>query len=479
MGLMGAAATRSVVTALGPSIGSCTAQIYAPPNHLLYVHTPEAHLRQTIVLHRHGDRAPIAKSAGENLVMDPDRWRARIPTAAVAAACDASFPVAGPSEPIDANSVPFGALTIAGSKQCFDLGATIRERLERVAPHLLPNASSHLAVRATNIRRTQVSVQNVLFGLLGREQPGATRDGAGAGADADAFTVPVTVRELPLETMLPNPKKCPALQRRWDEMRAYTTESEKGTEDEELLAWTAGALGYGEGEFSLDQAREVLVCATAYGDPLPDAFTDEVVLKLMRLNAKRWYVRFGDATVARLGMGLLVHEIEMHLAAAAAPQAAVEGGKAPPPPPRCVLYSGHDSTIVPLLAALGLTFLEHEWPQYAASLSIELADLQAAPGGLACRLLYNEAPVPLQRAIAEASGAPPSQATELPAGLREAGWVPWEGEQGFRSLLQRVGVSPARWKEECAKGGEVDGTGGDRALEDTLTGGGSPPKAKL
>jgi hypothetical protein len=299
---------------------------------------------------------------------------------------------------VDVGKVPLGALTSTGAHQCFQVGANIRARLERFAPHLLPNASSHLAVRATNIRRTQVSVQNLLLGLLGRESLGRLND-----APPPPFTVPISVRQIEYETMLPNPSACPKLRRRWDTVRAQTSLAEVGTEDAVLLAAAKAILGYPEGEdFRLDQAREVLVCAVAHDDPRPAAMTDEMVLKLMRLNAKRWFVRFADPIVARLGMGLLVDEIETRLTAAATAASATAAASSTAAsssaasstaasasvdddddeatrPPRCVLFSGHDSTLVPLLAALGLTE-PHEWPQYAGSITIELADLAAAPG---------------------------------------------------------------------------------------------------
>lgn len=509
--------TRTVVTALGPGPANSASwsasllehAIYTAPNPALYVHTPEARLRQAIVVIRHGDRAPISDRAGGNLVVDPDTWQSRLPSAAVAAACDAAFPVDGPPEPVDADAVPFGALTLTGSRQCFELGSALRARLLRSAPHLVPQNASHLAVRATNIRRTQVSVQNLLFGLLGRAQP--TEDTLGAAATpvgTQGFAV--TVRPLERETMLPNPKACKALKERWDVVRAQTNREERGTDDEALLDAAKEMLGYADDdEFRLDQAREVLVCAKAYGDAVPPAMTEEMVYQLMRLNAKRWFVRFADPVVAKLGMGLLVHEIEGRLSAAAeaAPPTAIADGTAPPPgaassqsdsaeeaeaPPRCVLYSGHDSTLVPLLAALGLTDTdEYMWPPYAGSITIELADVPAARGELACRLLYGEAPMPLPEAIAKvtaraqpaAADAEAAAPPELPAELVEAGWVPWLGADGFKAHLKRVAVSPDEWRAECAKGtGAADGARvvEDTSLQDTLTGGDKrPPASKL
>jgi len=332
-----------------------------------------------------------------------------------------------------------------------------------------------------------VSVQNLLFGLLGRAQPTGEAAGSGerAATAAPDFVVPITVRPLEAETMLPNPKRCPALAKRWDEVRAATSAEEKGTPDEALLLFASEELGYGAGEFRLDQAREVLVCARAYGDSLPEQMTDEVLLKLMRLNAQRWFIRFADPIVARLGMGLLVHEIQARLDMAASAGASADAdsdASSGLAVPRCVLYSGHDSTLVPLLAALGIT-RPHEWPQYAGSISVELAELPALPGGLGCRLLYDDAPMPLPQAIAEATGtmAASSALGALPPDLVEAGWVPWEGVGGFRAHLARVAVSPEQWRVECDKGGvAAEGGGEDRSLSDTLTGDKiRKPKAKL
>jgi len=112
-------------------------------------------------------------------------------------------------------------------------------------------------------------------------------------------------------------------------------------------------------------------------------------------------------------------------------------------------------------------------------------------GGLACRLLYDDVPMPLQRAIAAARGAPAPDTTpllELPRAFVEAGWVPWAGEAGFRAHLRRVAITPDEWRRECAEDGESDAdaalapTTADKALQDTLTGGGPgepPPRAKL
>lgn len=100
--------------------------------------------------------------------------------------------------------------------------------------------------------------------------------------------------------------------------------------------------------------------------------------------------------------------------------------------------------------------------------------------------------MPLQRAIAAARGAPATETPplpELPRALIEAGWVPWAGETGFRAHLRHVAITPDEWRRECAEDSDSDAdallppTTADRALQDTLTGGGPgeppAPRAKL
>jgi hypothetical protein len=54
------------------------------------------------------------------------------------------------------------------------------------------------------------------------------------------------------------------------------------------------------------------------------------------------------------------------------------------------VYSGHDSTLVPFLCALGV--YDDRWPPYASNLQIEVAEGQVSEGprGLWVRVLFND-----------------------------------------------------------------------------------------
>ena len=408
---------------------------------------PKADLLQKVLIMRHGDRGPISESAG-SIVLDPAVWSKRMPSAEKICAWDHAFPVDGPTLAIDAGHEPFGSLTTVGAQQCHALGTALRRQLEEHAPHLIPSAPEHIAVRATNIRRTQHSVQNLLFGLLAGEP----------------FTVPITVNPFERETLLPNPRVCPTLQRRLEEIKGTETVAPA---DAAVLDAAAAAMGYGDaGQLRLDQAREVLCCKLAHGDPLPAGISEEMLVRLMRINARRWGHRFADDVVKRLGMGQLLHEIASSLSAAAQPV----GSDAPP---GLVILSGHDSSIVPLLVALGPGLFDDEWPFYAASVAIELGRIHGSPDGsdpaLGVRLLYNGAVLPLQgamRAVGSTEGGSVVGMAELPHAAQLDGWVPWHA---FRHHLHQLSATESEHLAACYGGADGgDGSGGSRDLNDGL-----------
>ena len=435
-------------------VASLRLKMYSPPS-LWPAYPPPGSgkkLLQVIVAHRHGDRAPISRTAGNNLVPDPIIWAERLPSAAIARRWDAAVPVDGPAEAIDAGEEPFGALTIRGAQQCEALGESIRSSLRVHAPHLLPTEAPHLRLRATNIRRTQQSLQNAMFGLLGTRG-----DGGGDLVEPEAAQLfdglNIHVDEFDArEVLIPQPYACPPLMRKMVSLKGEMEAATGSASDVGVLAAAAEALGYPADDpdaFKLDQAREVLVCAYTYGDPVPAKCTASMTEALLRINAVRWGVRYGEPTVARLGMGRLLSEIGGYLDLAAEKAEAA---------PRIVLLSGHDSTILPLLAALDL-FDPPLWPPYAAAVRLELAEgVEEEEGGgstLHARLLYNDAPLALPALLG------------LPAD--PAGWVAYGP---FRTLLDERAASAEEVAAVCGAALEegAASAGGDTSLKDTLVG---------
>jgi hypothetical protein len=92
--------------------------------------------------------------------------------------------------------------------------------------------------------------------------------------------------------------------------------------------------------------------------------------------------------ILRLGMGRLMHFIVKRMEETAS-VSAKQNEETTTAPPKFYLLSGHDSTIIPLLAALGVE-LDH-WPQYLSNLVFEL--WQKPNGEHYVQVLYNKEPL--------------------------------------------------------------------------------------
>ncbi|KAL1523450.1 hypothetical protein AB1Y20_018390 [Prymnesium parvum] len=384
-----------------------SAPSYEPP-------PPALTLKQVIVVMRHGDRTPIAHRAGR-LQCDPAFWTTRLPESREVADWDVAHPVAGPATPIDRDA-PFGMLTTRGASQARAYGAELRARYGRHAPHLLTNVSA----RATNIRRTQQTAQNVLLGL---------------GAQG----VAVEVREWEMENMVPKPTSCSRLRQ-----LLAAPPGAPSAQDLVFLREVSDELDYPNGEFNMDQAREVLICVVAHSDALeaqslPGRLSAKKVLHLAHVNGRAWSRMYTAPGVPRLAIGSLVSEIHSRLTRA------VESGDIS----TLHLLSGHDSTLVPLLSALKI--YDSHWPRYAAHLEIELAtdDL----GQHYARLLYDgKVYLPIE----------PSAEGSV--------FIEWER---FRDLaLQPSSITPQAFSRECAadEDGSARPSAGEDSLQATLTG---------
>mmetsp|Transcript_41667 Transcript_41667/g.87228 ORF Transcript_41667/g.87228 Transcript_41667/m.87228 type:complete len:527 (+) Transcript_41667:13-1593(+) len=457
--------------------------VYEPP-------PPGYVLGQVIVVLRHGDRAPISRTAGE-LTCDERFWCGTLPSAETCTTWDNTFPIIGPATAYDAGDAPFGMLTREGADQCFRLGIELRARLEAHAPHLLNPAGGGVHARSTNLRRTQQSAQSLLFGLLA-----ADREGADAASQSNQV---VHVREMAEETLVPNPQRCPRL-------RVLLKRSSQATlgeldSDVDFKHRIAASLGY-EGEtMRVDQAREVLICMLAHSHkagaaPLPDGISSEDVVRLTELNARRWCARFSDPVMSQLAMGPFLAEVRALLSAT------VESSPASSTRRRGAggvhVVCGHDTTLVPLLCAMGA--FEGGWPRYAANLTIELALAAPAPAAGPCG--YGTGAEVVETGVVRASEATaarsPRNATpallpeegrsralvrvlydgatvQLPSAKKTQieGWLPW---QQFRESVLKHAVEADAFRDLCrtqdVSASEEGGAEGDagQCLQDNLKG---------
>lgn len=160
-------------------------------NTYLHIHT---HPQQIVVIARHGDRVPIARNVGNVIKDSPAQqqlWKGKLPPQADIEAWRAQYGPTDPQlEPLDQNEFPYSQLTVRGAQELRALGAHLRERYVsklRFLPHSLEAGEERrVYARATNIRRTQQSAQNLLLGLY------------------PEGSLPIEVRPTPDETLYPN-----------------------------------------------------------------------------------------------------------------------------------------------------------------------------------------------------------------------------------------------------------------------------------
>ncbi len=132
-----------------------------------------------VVIARHGDRVPIARTVGKVIEDSPEQqamWQAKLPPTEEIAAWRARYPpLDSDMVPLDQDEFPYSQLTVRGAQELRALGEHLRRRYVGqlgFLPDSLgepkeqpPPPQPIVYARATNIRRTQQSAQNLLLGL--------------------------------------------------------------------------------------------------------------------------------------------------------------------------------------------------------------------------------------------------------------------------------------------------------------------------
>lgn len=127
---------------------------------------------------------------------------------------------------------------------------------------------------------------------------------------------------------------------------------------------------------------DCLMCTMCTDRPLPDAINDydgtgdSWFTKLAEYDIQTYtkLMKYNDSEYAKLALGPLWYEIvqNIHPYLDAAPDTSPNDIKAP----KLALFSGHDTTIMPLLASLGTAlWKDTDWAPYAALMTIELHEL--------------------------------------------------------------------------------------------------------
>jgi len=363
----------------------------------------KAELKLVQVVFRHGARTPLSSSWKEAKSDWPNiKWDV----------CGCAYPMVPlrvttadgqppPPNPSDIQQTVtaleggchMGQLTEKGQRQAKDLGTWLRSRYVDTLGLLPPTYQDGLvAARTTNYQRTRGTLAGVLTGLWGGEDP----------ASMEPIHV-VTSNNLD-EILYADTKTCPHLQIYMGMMKEtskglVTSDPDMPWAEEEatrvlaLQGWDkegGNSKGvYWNTRWAWTDLHDVLTSMEAAGKPLPTGVTPRLKSAINRLATKEFAPFIAPAmtdthghAVLRLSLGVLLTTLVENMEAAAASRSTDSTA-----PPVMRLYSGHDSTVMPLLSALGVNVLE-SWPPYVSNLVFELWQLPGSESHVV-RVLYN------------------------------------------------------------------------------------------
>lgn len=255
--------------------------------------------------------------------------------------------------------------------------------------------------RSTNYSRTVATLQGVLTGLF-----------------PDRPSKPITVRttEEMDEILFGNPESCQRLKQMLTAARkeirstAHRPSAEM-KKLEERIRQALGSAAYSASVTSKESMihfldlHDAMTSMQTHGKEIPKGMQDKSLLKEIELQATKHFMMFvapGEESgqrkeMLRLGMGrlmdVMLKRMDMAKRNDGTNNVPVDKREEARALHKIYLYSGHDSSIMPLLAALGKE-VDH-WPGYLSNLIFELWQKQGSKEHYV-RVLYEKEPLNLE-----------------------------------------------------------------------------------
>eukprot|EP01033_Poteriospumella_lacustris_P009517 gene9517-6820_t len=279
-------------------------------------------------------------------------------------------------------------LTDMGARQLMELGQRLRQNYQNhpaVVPPSLAEAASQMYCRSTNFCRTHQSLRGLLAGLfLDLSRP--------AEAQESPIRPVITARPRKQETLYPQADaNCVAMLRRRgqifseDVLRravpAYTT----------LKSKMQRVFRFPDGKINWLHIKEVLLCHDVHNIepsiPLrkyvktPEngiSLSEEELVASGDVATMTWSILYNDDTLNRMAIGRFLHELLSDMS---------DSDSNPLKDKTMLMYSGHDSTLVPVLCALKC--FDDKWPEYGSSIQFEIVEEKGSQGKFV-RVIYND-----------------------------------------------------------------------------------------
>ncbi|KAJ2745253.1 hypothetical protein GGI20_002321 [Coemansia sp. BCRC 34301] len=283
----------------------------------------------------------------------------------------------------------FGQLTDVGRQSLTALGAHMRA-LYVDALGFLPavprsgdgnGPTEDLYLRSTSYSRAFESLQHALGGMY-------------PNLPANSTLFRINVRPISRENIIPD-YWCKIMDRLHKESAVKSIEifakDYAALHKEVMLIPSLRELFEAEFKRRMEHAAlyvwDTVSSARAHGLPLPKEIDDDFIARVSRMAAAGYlHASTQSAQLARMQIGTLVRELADNVVSAVEADRGVLASKCQPP--KMSIYSGHDTTVGPLLALLGDAFdgspllktaAGPMWPPFASSLRIELLKDSTSP----------------------------------------------------------------------------------------------------
>lgn len=348
-------------------------------------------LDSVVVIHRHGDRAQIGRSIGPLWPEDDDItsfWGTKMPTQSSLKTLSGTFQSsveAGETRDMeghlyageDSAAYPYAMLSELGVNQLVAVGKHLRERYIgngfMSADH--SKSSDEIYIRSTNMCRTLLSLRGLVAGLydISGESDSSVLNSKGV--------LRVSTRPKVTETMFPQGGgPCASLAKRRAEVLTPESYVEEIHNFDVIEKKVRSVLGVDvEESVNWIRAKEILTCHRVHGREYITALSEEEEDKISEIAGWMWGQMYNDDILNKLAIGRFLHELLIDI-----DEKADRGGK------KMLVYSGHDSTLVPVLCALKV--YDNQWPPYASYLTLEMVT-HTVTGARFVRASYNDRPV--------------------------------------------------------------------------------------